>query len=243
MFKFFIEAISKGLAFSKAEAKGTFVLIIIVLLSITSFRFLSNRIKTRTPNEYDPTELTAWVKEVQSSYSEKRESKKSNEPVLTDLYKNDLYKKDRKRTSPRKKEASSTTNNIKLPVLDLNTASSEELQKVKGIGKVYSERIIKYRELLGGYYSIEQLKEVYGLSNDVIAKISERFSIKSDVERFAINSDSVKHLAKHPYLSYDLAWVIINYRKQNGDINSFEDLRSIKALNDSVLFKLKPYLE
>lgn len=238
MIKFIIDAISKGLAFSKTEAKGTFVLIIIVLLSITSFRFISSKIKTRKTSEYDPSELTAWVKEVASSYTRKTGQNEIPESSLQRV-----VKKERKPTFSKEKENALEPNEIEVPILDLNISSAQELQKVRGIGNVYSERIVKYREMLGGYVSIEQLKEVYGLTDEVVAKIGERFSVQSNVERIEINSDSVKLLARHPYISYDLAWVILNYRKQNGDIKNFEDLKEIKALNDSILLKLRPYLE
>ena len=57
-----------------------------------------------------------------------------------------------------------------------------------------------------------------------------------------INSDSAKVLANHPYVSYDLAWIIINYRKQHGDITSSNDLKKVKALDEETFARLEPYL-
>ena len=157
---------------------------------------------------------------------------------------------DNKSTStpnPQSKEIK--TVEVKIPeiekhvIYDLNTATADDLRKIKGIGKVYSERIVKYRNMLGGFSNKDQLSEVYGINDELINKITNDFSIQSDNEAIPINSDSVKILAGHPYISYDLAWVIINYRKQNGDISEFEDLKKIKALDDSVLQKLRPYIK
>ncbi|MEO9872888.1 ComEA family DNA-binding protein [Ekhidna sp.] len=128
-------------------------------------------------------------------------------------------------------------------ILDLNQASAEELRKVKGIGPAYSERIVKYRNMLGGFNDTTQLEEVYGLESGVISELLKNFAIQSSVSRFEINSDSIKSLVKHPYISYDLARVIINYRKVHGDINTAEEFRKIKAVDEYTFLRLKPYLE
>lgn len=50
--------------------------------------------------------------------------------------------------------------------VELNSTDSIELIKIKGIGPVFASRIMKYRDLLGGYVSISQLQEVYGIDSD-----------------------------------------------------------------------------
>jgi len=236
--KFIVDAISQGLAFSKTEARGTFILAVIVLVAITSFHFASEKMKVQQDEDFDPTELTNWVNEMEASYLRKK-------PVVE---KTKFYPSARTKTtfkpsrslplpkSPEKPEVASV-------VLDLNTASAEELQRVRGVGKVYSERIVKYRKLLGGFADSKQLLEVYGITEELVDSINENFAVQTSTNPIDLNADSAKHLAKHPYISYDLAWVIINYRKQNGDIKTIEDLLNVKALNDSILQKLKPYLK
>lgn len=240
MIKFIIDAISQGLAFSKTEAKGTFILAIVVILGITSFRLISSTIKDQEIEEYDPTELKKWVAEVEASYSKRKDKPEKVFKYYTVPAK--FVAKPSKSESSSFPEPEKSTGG-KTVIIDLNTADASELQLVKGIGKVYSERIVKYRELLGGFADSKQLLEVYGISEELVSKINENFVIKSDLTPIKINSDSVKHLARHPYISYDLAWVIINYRRQNGDINSVEDLRKVKALSDSTFTKLSPYLK
>ena len=105
-----------------------------------------------------------------------------------------------------------------------------------------SNRIVKFRNRLGGFSENEQLSEVYGLPPETVDEALKHFSVQSRPEPIDFNNDSAKVLAMHPYISYDLAWVILNYRKQHGDISSFEDLEKIQALDEETLEKLKPYL-
>ncbi|MFT4739094.1 MAG: DNA uptake protein ComE-like DNA-binding protein [Cyclobacteriaceae bacterium] len=137
-------------------------------------------------------------------------------------------------------EAQSAKSWIKI---DLNEASAQELTKIYGIGKRLSERIIKYRGALGGYYSEKQLFQIYNLEDSVIYKISESFVIDStNIKTLSINGDSINQLARHPYINYNLARAIINYRINHGDYVSISDLKQVKIMNDSIFELLLPYL-
>lgn len=125
---------------------------------------------------------------------------------------------------------------------ELNTTVAEELQLIKGIGLVLSDRIIKYRERLGGFHSYDQLTEIYGLKPEVIDEIRKHTTLTETIRPLDINNDSLKVLIRHPYLSYDLARIMINYRKVHGNFERPEDLRKIKILSDSLYQKLYPYL-
>ncbi|MCP4459577.1 MAG: hypothetical protein GY816_16370 [Cytophagales bacterium] len=125
---------------------------------------------------------------------------------------------------------------------NLNKATPEELQNVSGIGPVLSERIVKYRDLLGGFYSVDQLKEVWGLKEVVIENVISQSDFSGQVKHTTINTDSIKLLARHPYIDYNLARAIINYREVHGVYKSMEELRKIKVMNDSLYQKLSPYL-
>ena len=127
--------------------------------------------------------------------------------------------------------------------IDLNTAIAEDLQKIRGIGQVLSTRTIKYRNLLGGFTSFSQLKEVYGLSDTLISAFEYEFYLDSTkLDEITINTDSIIHLSKHPYINFNLARAIVNYRKANGEYKSVEDIRQIKIMTDSLYQKLYPYL-
>lgn len=130
------------------------------------------------------------------------------------------------------------------PVLhvDLNTINMEDIQCVNGIGPSYAKRIIKYREILGGYTNINQLKEVYGMDAQRFQQISPSFTITLDsIHKLPLNSASYSQLKWHPYISKDLAYEITDYRKIHGKFNSVEDLKKISLINDSLYQKIYLY--
>lgn len=242
MFRFILNAISRALGFSKTEAKGTLALILIIIVGLITSRVLIWKMKNhQTSFDGNPGELEEWIKTVESSYEEKKEREKFDKTVYFPKKQyTKTVSKPKKSFEERKKEIEE----IKPIVLsDLNSASAEELQKIKGIGPSYSERIVKYRDLLGGFSEEDQLAEVYGLEEDVVSKLLEQFSIQSEVKKIPINSDSLKILAKHPYISYDMAKIILNYRKAHGDFEKLEDLMKIKTIDENIFLRLKPYLE
>ncbi len=126
---------------------------------------------------------------------------------------------------------------------DINKATADSLQRIRGIGPVLSMRIVKYRESLGGFIHLNQLHEVYGLNEVVISKIEEKYKADSlTIKRLPINTDNVKLLAKHPYIPYNLARVVVAYRHQHGDYTTPHELKNIKIMTDSIFQKISPYL-
>ena len=240
MLKYFIIAISSAMGFSRTEARGTLVLIFIMFMSILGAKMRISYLKSRPTFASDSTTLD-WVKKVQASYELKEHvgQKFDKQGIFSNekkpLKSNSLTTKSASLFKPTKEEP--------IRVMDLNTASAKDLQKVRGIGPAYSKRIIRYRNLLGGYSDTTQLREVYGLNGELIKELHKSFTIQSKVLPLDINSDSIETLAKHPYISFDLARVIIAYRKEHGDIKSASDLGKIKAVDQGTLLRLKPYLE
>lgn len=130
-------------------------------------------------------------------------------------------------------------------VLDLNACDSLDLQQIKGIGKVRAARIYKYGKRLGGYVSVEQLKEVYGIDNELFEQIKGHFKVgKTDIRKININSDEIKQLTAHPYIDFQLAKALIRFRKDYGkDFQSAEEIRYIHFLSEQEAEKLIPYLK
>ncbi len=96
---------------------------------------------------------------------------------------------------------------------NLNTASLDQLTEVSGIGPVLAERIIKYRTQLGGYYSSNQLYEVYGLDTTVVKQTCKYLEgVLEPSIRYKVNAEEFKVLLKHPYLEYKDVQVIFNNR-------------------------------
>jgi competence protein ComEA len=242
MFRFIINAISRALGFSKTEAKGTLILILIIITGLITSRVLIWKMKNQSAVfSGNSDELEEWIKTVEFSYEEKKEQEEFDKSVYFPQKQYIKTVDTSKRTfEERKKEIDQIKSIVKL---DLNIASAAALQQVKGIGPSYSERIVKYRDMLGGFSEEHQLSEVYGLKEDVVFKLLEQFSIQSEVKKIPINSDSLKILAKHPYISYDMAKIILNYRKAHGDFKTPEDLMKIKTIDENVFLRLKPYLE
>lgn len=132
---------------------------------------------------------------------------------------------------------------VEIIKMDINSASAEELQKIKGVGKVISERTIKYRDALGGFYDFNQLKEVYFLNDSLIPQFEKLFFIDTaQLKKISLTEESFEQLKKHPYLNINQARAIINFSSVNG-IATEKDLQKIKILPDSTIRKLSYYIK
>jgi len=119
----------------------------------------------------------------------------------------------------------------KLVPLDINLATKEDLIKIYGIGPALSDRILKQKELFGGFVSMKQMDDVWGLSPEVIENLNKHFKIASlpKIKKIDINNSSIKELLLFPYFKYALAKAIVTYRSMNGDFKNFEDLTRING--------------
>lgn len=127
--------------------------------------------------------------------------------------------------------------------LPFSESDSVVLQIVPGIGALTAGRIIKYRENLGGLIHVGQLQEVYGLKPETLPLIWEYFDFDTVAPRkLAINLLSVEELAKHPYISYQEAKVLVAYRKQHGVYSQAEDLLGVRLFKEDWIMKIRPYL-
>lgn len=127
--------------------------------------------------------------------------------------------------------------------IELNTASDVELQKLRGIGPSFSQRIITYRDKLGGYYDVEQLHEVYGMTDELYESISGYFVIDTaKVKRINVNKADYKALINHPYIDKKIANAILNYRKYSKKITDMCDLVNQKAITKDEYDKIIRYI-
>ncbi|RZF62456.1 helix-hairpin-helix domain-containing protein [Sphingobacterium corticibacterium] len=128
--------------------------------------------------------------------------------------------------------------------IDLSTADTTTLKEIHGIGSVLASRIVKFRDALGGFHRVDQIKEVYGVSEEQFLKMESSLTLGDNaVEKWAINQLSVDKLAQHPYISRKEATHIVRYREQHGAFSSLADLEEMYALNDDFLRKIAPYLD
>lgn len=128
--------------------------------------------------------------------------------------------------------------------IDINDCDSSLLVTLPGIGPVLSSRIIKYRNLLGGYVSVSQLREVYGLPDETFEMILPLITVLSqDVHKIQINKAGFKELLRHPYLEKSEVSAILKYRELKGTIGDVNDLIDHKLITEERALKILPYLE
>lgn len=149
------------------------------------------------------------------------------------------------RIPPVKPMVWSLTKRQPLLQFDLNTADTTQLKSIRGIGSKLSLRIIKYREALGGFRSLNQLSEIYRLDTAGIRLLKKASFIAPDFEpvKMNINTSAEQDLARHPYLQKNEASAVVAYRFKHGKFNSLSELADIKILDTAAIRKIIPYLE
>lgn len=130
-------------------------------------------------------------------------------------------------------------------ILELNSADTTALMQISGIGRATAKGIANYRRILGGYYSVEQLKEVYGMRPENFDKIKSHFTIDASlINKINVNTASVDRLKSHPYIkTFQRAKAIYELRRKKVKLNNISDLRILEELTDEDLSRLEPYLE
>lgn len=132
----------------------------------------------------------------------------------------------------------------KRPLLDLNKCDSASLVALPGIGPVLSARILKYRSLIGGFVTVLQLKEVYGLPEETFNLISSRVSTDSlSIRKILINEYDFKQLIRHPYFQKSEVIAIMKYRELNGRISGIEVMIKNNLISPLTAKKIGPYLD
>jgi DNA uptake protein ComE-like DNA-binding protein len=128
-------------------------------------------------------------------------------------------------------------------MVDMNTADTTILKKVPGIGSAYAKRIVKFRDLLGGFYSVNQLAEIYGMDEERFNALKTWFMADSlQIKKINVNELTMDELNKHPYIDYKQAKVIIQLRKQKGKLTSWENFQLLDEFSDIDEIRLLPYL-
>jgi competence protein ComEA len=130
------------------------------------------------------------------------------------------------------------------PMFDVNKADTSALKTINGIGEKLSMRIIKYRDVLGGFVSMDQLRDVYGLDSLVINRLIETSFIEDGFSpvKLDINRATEKELSAHPYIN-KMAKIIVSYRFQHGDFIAVEDIRNVVKLDEKSFQRILPYIE
>ena len=126
--------------------------------------------------------------------------------------------------------------------IDINTADTTAFIALPGIGSKLAQRIINFRDKLGGFYKAEQVAETFGLPDSTFQKIKSRLNISStSIKQFNINTATVEEMKAHPYIRYNISNAIVQYRSQHGNFSSVEDLKKIMLLTEELYNKISPY--
>ena len=142
-----------------------------------------------------------------------------------------------------KKEPDVVKNKLKKVIVELNNASSDELIKIKGIGPYFSNKIIDYRDRLGGYIYKEQLLEIWKMDAEKYLRIEPFISVNNKSIRFLkINQIEFDDLKKHPYLNWNQANSIIKMRNQKGAYQKIDEIKESVLITEECFEKIKPYL-
>jgi DNA uptake protein ComE-like DNA-binding protein len=129
--------------------------------------------------------------------------------------------------------------------IEINAADSSEWTRLPGIGPVLASRILRFRQQLGGFYSLEQVRELYGLTDSVYQLILPFLHLEDPpaYRKIDLNSVDEETLRQHPYVRHTLARRIITYRNMHGPFKNPEDLRNIAGVSDVIYHKLEPYCQ
>jgi competence ComEA-like helix-hairpin-helix protein len=129
-------------------------------------------------------------------------------------------------------------------IVEINTADTIELRGLPAIGPWLARKIVEYRDRLGGFYSAEQLLDVYRLTPGKLDTIWPFLSIDTTVvRRIDINQISAEELMRHPYLSRSQARALIAYREKHGDFHVLADLKKCLLIDEKTFDKMRDYVE
>ena len=154
---------------------------------------------------------------------------------------NEKYGKDGKRWDDWKEEKTERTSNKfhTLTKVDVNTADTAMLRRIPGVGAKISEAIVEYRERLGGFHSVEQLREIKMVSPELL----EWMEVSSpNVQKIPVNEASFQALNSHPYISYEQTKALLQYIRLYGKVKDEQALLETGIFTKEDVERLKPYL-
>lgn len=242
------------LYFSPAEKIAVLILVVLIVLSFGLNVLLSSRNREPISIPQNDSLIAAFERLQESLEDKKVESKsydsnsnnKSNKNTSHDNVSKSNDSRDNNTYTERplyiKQEKFTTPGSI-----SLNETDTAEWKKVPGIGSTFSRRIVKYQNLLGGYVSINQLKEVYGFTDElfdaIVPFISEEDYDWGDCTKINVNQLEFKELLAHPYISYEQTKAIVNLRSRTGNIASINQLKMLEEFTSDDIERITPYIE
>jgi len=134
-------------------------------------------------------------------------------------------------------------NNTKYHVIEINVADTSAFIELPGIGSKLAVRIVNFRDRLGGFYSIDQIGETYGLPDSIFQRIKPFLKLENiSIKKINVNAATKDEMKTHPYIKWNLANAIVEYRNQHGNFSTLDDLKQISLVTDDIFNKIKFYL-
>lgn len=223
------------LTFNRMEQRGIFVLLTILFLLVISNEVVPVVV---TPK---PVDLSGFEKEVVAF-----EKAVGVADSLEELARKSKYKKFRSYGANPGKDSSGNYKPYpkEVFVIELNSADTFELQRLRGIGPAFARRIVKYRERLGGFTDKSQLLEIWGMDSSKYNAIKEHLAVNPDsVHPINLNMVTFKELLAHPYFPFEITKAIMLYRKDHKRFVSAGELKNIKVISDSAYRKMRVYIK
>lgn len=122
----------------------------------------------------------------------------------------------------------------------INNADTTLLKRIPGIGSYYARKIVDYRERLGGFVSLKQLKEIDGFPESTLQYMCIP---DGGVRKIKVNKLTLNQLKAHPYINFYQARDIIEYRRLRGPLTSIDNLKFLPDFTPDVIERLRPYME
>lgn len=219
--------------FNRKEQRGLFVLISILTGLIVADIFISDVLPQKQVDFTDfEREVIAFEKEIRlrDSLGKEENRRKAAEGYFS-------------HPGDKPDSAAARQNEEDGMIIDLNTADTFDLQRLRGIGPSFACRIVKYRDRLGGYSEKSQLLEVFGMDAGRYGMVRDHVKANpGSIRKINLNSITFKELLRHPYFPFEVTKSIMLYRKEHKRFCEIEELLKVENMNDSLFRKIRPYV-
>lgn len=242
------------LYFSRKESIAILFILVIILLTLNLNILLSKRNSSPFTIAENDSLIASFERLHQTMKDKKVESQQINYNERDNTKKSDNLSDKSNQTALYQKE--SNEREFKYPrqeklkdseYIFLNETDTAQWKKVPGIGSAYASRIVKYNKLLGGFTSIHQLREVYGVDDELFDNISlyvkEEDNIINKCEKLEVNKLEFKEIVAHPYIDYEQTIAIVNLRRRIGNISSINELAMLDEFTPEDIKRISHYLQ